>query len=266
METYMTLIKPRPIPAFDDGVYGVDSYAEPISKRLLCYLRRIVCSANCSNVLLGEFCEAILRSLARFWGRLFAAKEPCFALRHLVYPVVLATSILQPFRVLLGPVVFTHRRQPCLQGVASVFLRRHVFKVGEAIINLLPVLVVNLDAVWTRANEGGGHKTVNRRFQSLCSAPKAYEKITIAPDRGLKQSSGIRSGDVFQSGGYPLNTSKIRNIVVGFEPDDWTPFFGLKFFDGKFCFSQGVNLQSGLALGRLVLETPSHARAVFILA
>lgn len=145
----------------------------------------------------------------------------------------------------------------CVSGVAAF---SEVLQIVRAIIRSDCVFVVHLMQRRTRAYERLSYKSVDEKAPLFVLAIQRHAHVSNRVRTWFKGSrfSSVRS--------VAPDSSEAGNGIQPFVASDFAPFFGFKFFSGKFWNSQGVNLQSGLALIRLACGTLSHARAVCILA
>lgn len=191
--------------------------------------------------------------------------KPNFSDLLICKPGVSVPLSLSKFRASTGDVVIPRRIAPVRKSVLRVLLRSAIFQIICPIIVLVSVLVVNLGRVL-------GHRP-NECFCDECVYPELSRPAVFRErDKRIsivnigRREHASDSMPIVRVNCDSLNSAQVRYQIKAFIADNRTPYFAGEFRGGKFRFSQGVNLQSGLALDRLVRETPSHARAVCILA
>jgi len=125
-------------------------------------------------------------------------------------------------RELAGRVLFSPQyREASLSKNASpvlaIFLVSHVLKILQAIVRLVAVLVVRLEAMGPWANKGVHHKPVNQEGLSIRgSAAQADCEVTL---RSVLTDEHLAVA-------IP-HTTEVRNLVPPFVTNNWKPeFFG----------------------------------------
>ncbi len=139
--------------------------------------------------------------------------------------------------------------QIILTSVPCVFLARNVFKVLGAVIGFNRISVVDLVVAGDRPNKGAGYQAVNKNEFTDLIEGKFDAQIALFSGNRVQRSSDVRS----RASNSPSDPSQVRHLIGTFVVWYVAPFFGFKFFGGKFLDSQGANLlRLGLALVRPV--------------
>jgi hypothetical protein len=144
--------------------------------------------------------------------------------------------------------------------VLVIFLSGSPFQVWQFVIAAIIGLVVTLVPFGTWANERFQHDLMHKQLTGR-SVQVQFDTVVSLFSSRWAQDAALPASITFSLG---TNTPQRRYGIGVFVPDDGAPFFGFNLFNGKFLFSQGVNLHRlGLALVRPV-RVLSHSFGSFV--